>query len=286
MQDWHPVFENVETRLAGWRAHLLSRGGCLVLLKAVLEAILTYFMTIFRMPVRVHRWLEQLMRGFFCLGTRPEESRGVALVAWETVCRPVDQGGLGIWQLLHTNTTLLSKWVYRLLQPTGDLVTTVLRDEYGTMLDWQLWQTPRRGDSAFISSLRAVFQAIRPFFRPRLGSGESFCLRQLFPRLFALSLDQEGPSIGPGTTHGPPPYPKHYPTSGQGIFSGYRSYLRIGNHQTGQMRGYGVSLFSPFALSISAFGTKWGQRILLFGEDGDGYGRSESSPGSCSASTS
>ena len=96
IQDWHPVIEKVETRLAGWRARLLSRGGRLVLLKAVLAAIPTYFMSIFRMPVGVRRRLEQLMRGFFWLGSRPEESRGVALVAWETVCRPVDQGGLGV----------------------------------------------------------------------------------------------------------------------------------------------------------------------------------------------
>ena len=115
MQDWHPVIEKVETRLEGWRARQLSRGGHLVLLKAVLVAIPTYFMTIFRMPVGVRRRLEQMMRGFFWLGSRPEESRGVALVEWETVCRPVDQGGLGVWQLLHTNTTLLSKWVCRLL---------------------------------------------------------------------------------------------------------------------------------------------------------------------------
>ena len=156
----------METRLAGWRARLLSRGGRLVLLKAVLATIPTYFMTIFRMLVGVRRLLEQLMRGFFWLGTRLKESRGVALVAWETVCRLVDQGGLGVRQLLHTNITLLSKWVCRLLQPTGDLVTTVLRDEYGTTLDCQLWQTPRTGDSAFISSLWAVFQAVRPFFCP------------------------------------------------------------------------------------------------------------------------
>ena len=174
-----------------------------MLLKAVLAAIPTYFMSIFTMPVGVRRRLEQLMRGFLWLGYRPEESRGVALVAWETVCRPVDQGGLGVRQLLHTNTTLLSKWVCRILQPTGDLVTTVLRDEYGATLDWQFWQTPRRGGSAFISSLLAVFQAVRHFFHPRLGLGESFrfladdwwglgCLHQSFPRLFALSLDQDG----------------------------------------------------------------------------------------------
>ena len=174
MQDWHPVIEKVESRLAGWRAHLLSRGGRLVLLKAVLAAIPTYFMAIFKMPVGVRWWLEQMMRGFFWLGSWLEESRGAALVAWETVCRPVDQGGLGVQQLLHTNIALLSKWIGRLLQPTRDLVTTVLRDEYGTTLDWQFWQTLRRGDSAFMSSLRTIFQAVRSFFRPQLGARETF----------------------------------------------------------------------------------------------------------------
>ena len=88
--DWQPVLEKVETRLGGWRARLMSRGGCLVLLKAVLAAIPTYFISIFNMPGRVRKRLEQLMRGFFWRGSRPEESRGVPLVAWETVCRPVE----------------------------------------------------------------------------------------------------------------------------------------------------------------------------------------------------
>ena len=203
-QDWQPVLEKVETRLASWRARLLLRGGRLVLLKAVRAAIPIYFMSIFRMPVGVRRQLERIMRGFFWRGPRLEESRGMASVPWETVCRPVDQGGLGVRQLTHTNTALLSKWVSRLLHPTGELITTVPRDEYRDTLEWQFWQTPRRGDSAFMSSLRPIFQAVRPFFRPRLGSGESFhfcfedwsgqgSMRLIFPHLFALARDQQGP---------------------------------------------------------------------------------------------
>ena len=173
-------------------------------LKAVLAAIPIYFMSIFRMPVGVRRRLERSMRDFFWRGPLNEESREMALVPWETLCRPVDRGGLGVRQLIHTNTALLSKWVSRILHPTGELVTSVLRDEYGHTLDWQLWQTPRRGDSAFLSSLRPIFQAVRPFFRPRLGSGKSFrfwfedwsrqgSMSLKFPRLFALARDQQGP---------------------------------------------------------------------------------------------
>ena len=39
---WQPVLATMERRLGGWRARLLSRGGRLVLLKAVLLAIPSY----------------------------------------------------------------------------------------------------------------------------------------------------------------------------------------------------------------------------------------------------
>ena len=96
LHDWHPVFEKVEMRLGGWQACLLSRGGRLVLLKAVLAAIPIYCMSIFRMPTGVKRRLEKTMRSFVWQGSQPAESRGAALVAWMTGCQPTSQGRLGI----------------------------------------------------------------------------------------------------------------------------------------------------------------------------------------------
>ena len=92
IQDWQPIIEKVETRLGGRRARL-------ILLKAVLVAIPIYYMSIFMMPVSVRRRLEKIMRRFLWRGSQPDETRGTALVAWSTVCRPVNQGGLGIRHL-------------------------------------------------------------------------------------------------------------------------------------------------------------------------------------------
>ena len=172
-RDWQPMIEKVESRLGGWRARILSRGGWLVLLKAVLSAIPTFFMSIFRMPAGVRRLLETVMRDFFWHGPRQDPARGTTLVAWETVCRPVTQGGLGVRQLQHTNVALLTKWVWRLMQPPGDLTSRILQDGYGDSLDWHTWGTPQKGDSAFMSSLRPIFPTVRPLFRPQLGFGES-----------------------------------------------------------------------------------------------------------------
>ena len=202
IRDWQPVLEKVETRLGGWRASLLSRGSRLVMLKVVLSAIPTYFMSIFRMLVGVRRRLETMMQGFFWREPCTEEARGTALVAWEIVCRPVSQGGLGIHSLQHTNLALLTKWVCRLLLPSGDLVSVLLQDCYGASHDWHKWQISQRGDSTFMSSLRPIFSVVQAHFRPKLGSGALFRfwmdewsgngrLRQSFPQLLTLAPDPE-----------------------------------------------------------------------------------------------
>ena len=160
IQDWQHVFDKVETRLGGWRARLLSRGGHLILLKAVLAAIPIYYISIFTMPAGVRRRLERIMPSFLWRGSQPDEVQGTVLVAWSIVCWHVTQGGLCIRHLQHTNMALLAKWVRRMMQISGDLATVVLRDAYRSSLDWEMWRTSRRGDSAFMSSVRTCFPQV------------------------------------------------------------------------------------------------------------------------------
>ena len=140
------------------------------------------------------------MRSFFWRGSQPDESRGAALVAWSTMCRPVSQGGLGLRYLQHANMALLTKWVRRIMQLSGNLATVVLRDGYGSLLDWEMWRIPRCGDSAYMLSVQTCFLHVQRFFRPLLGDGETFRfwdedwlghgrLDRVFPHLYALSMD-------------------------------------------------------------------------------------------------
>ena len=133
--DWQPVLEKVEARLGGWQARLISRGGRLILLKAVLSAIPICFMSVFRMLVAVRRPLEGVMRLFFWWGSNLATTRGGALVAWSMVCRPISQGGLGIRHIQHTNAALLAKRVLQVMQPSGDILSLLLRQVYGHSID-------------------------------------------------------------------------------------------------------------------------------------------------------
>ena len=177
---------------------MLSRGGRLVLEKTILSAILTYFMSVFRMLTRLRRRLERAMRSFVWCGT--DAAGGGALVAWSTVCQLVAHGGLGVRHLQHTNMALLSKWVIRVMKPSSDMVSILLHESYRHPLDWSVRATPRRGDSHVVTGLPGDFPAHPVFFRPQLRDGAHFrfwkddrCklghLGDTFPRLYALAPD-------------------------------------------------------------------------------------------------
>ena len=197
-QDWQPVMAKVESRLSGWRGRLLSQGGRLILVKSVLSALPTFFMSVFQMPARLRRRLEGIMRQFFWHGT--DTVRGGALVAWDSVCRPLSNGGLGIRHLHHNNLALMCKWIARVMKPADDILSHLLHEMYGSTLDWSLWATPQRGDSPFMAGLRGTFPLVQQFFRPQLGNGAIFRfwednwsdlgrLADGFPRLYALAPD-------------------------------------------------------------------------------------------------
>ena len=133
------------------------------------------------------------MRLFFWRVPNLAATKGEALVAWSTVCRPISQGGLGIRHIQHTNAAL------QVMQPSRNVLSLLLRQVYGHSMDWDTRATPRRGDSPFIAGLRESFTQMKPSFRPQLGDGTRFKfwqvdwsrlgrLRDLFPRLYSLAL--------------------------------------------------------------------------------------------------
>ena len=72
-----------------------------------------YWASMFILPFRIMLDLEQLMRGFlWCQG---DMRRGKAKVAWETVCLPKNEGGLGLRRLEEFNKALITSHIWILL---------------------------------------------------------------------------------------------------------------------------------------------------------------------------
>uniref|UniRef100_A0A7N2LZJ6 FeS cluster biogenesis domain-containing protein n=1 Tax=Quercus lobata TaxID=97700 RepID=A0A7N2LZJ6_QUELO len=60
---------------------------------------------------KVAKRIEKLQKDFLWSGIG--DDRKIHLVNWSKVCRPVKNGGLGIWCLKRFNNALLAKWLWR-----------------------------------------------------------------------------------------------------------------------------------------------------------------------------
>ncbi|KAL0310456.1 UNVERIFIED_CONTAM: hypothetical protein Scaly_2926400 [Sesamum calycinum] len=95
---------------------LESYAGRLQLIRSVLSTLHTYWASVFILPKGILKVIEGKMRKFLWQGL---SGRGTAKVAWEQICKPKDEGGLGIRSTLASNQALMLKHLWRILQNDG-----------------------------------------------------------------------------------------------------------------------------------------------------------------------
>ncbi|KAK9275444.1 hypothetical protein L1049_022709 [Liquidambar formosana] len=110
---WGSVVDRVRRRLEDWKRALMSKGGRLVLIQSVLSSIPTYYLSLFRILVKVARSLEKLMRDFLWEGSG--EGKRDHLVRWEIVSRSMSYRGLAFGNIVERNIALIGKWLWRLM---------------------------------------------------------------------------------------------------------------------------------------------------------------------------
>jgi hypothetical protein len=116
---FNPLIAKVDKYLSGWRALLLSAGGHLVLLNAVLGALPTFAMGALELPPGVLAVLDRLRRAFHWAAT-DKVSGAKCLVSWEQVCRSRNEGGLGVRSISAQNSCLLLKLLHMLYYATDE----------------------------------------------------------------------------------------------------------------------------------------------------------------------
>ena len=126
---WEPVLSKVAKRLDGRKMTFLSKGGRLTLIEAILSAIPTYYLSLFRIPYGVIKEVEKIMRNFLWKGV--DGDGGDHLVAWKEVSRPKCKGGLGIGSSKEKNKVLLFKWIWRFPNEQESLWAKVIKSKFG-----------------------------------------------------------------------------------------------------------------------------------------------------------
>jgi hypothetical protein len=99
-----------------------------VLLKAVIQAIPTYTMSVFQIPKALTKDINAMMGKFWW--SFKDNSSKIAWMAWRRMGRSKNLGGLGYRDIDCFNTALLAKQCWRLLKNPDSLAARVMRGKY------------------------------------------------------------------------------------------------------------------------------------------------------------
>ena len=120
--------ERIWKKIQGWQEKLLSRPGKEILLKAVVQAIPTYMMSIFKIPEGLIDEIHTLMARFWWGST--DTQRKMHWSSWDALCKPKAMGGLGFRNLHVFNQALLAKQIWRLHVNQSSLLHKILKARY------------------------------------------------------------------------------------------------------------------------------------------------------------
>ncbi|GJR35289.1 RNA-directed DNA polymerase, eukaryota, reverse transcriptase zinc-binding domain protein [Tanacetum coccineum] len=183
----------------------LSIGGRLTLIKSVLASTPIYCMSMYKVPSRVLKCLEDIRHKFF-IGADPKEKK-MAWFKWSRVLASKDKGGLGVSSFFALNRALLFKWMWRFHNDRNALWSRFIRALHGNSGGIQT--RSKVSYSSIWSSIVTDLNKLRnkdidllSFMNKRVGNGletnfwedvwmgvENFKTR--FPRIYALESEKK-----------------------------------------------------------------------------------------------
>lgn len=175
--SWKKVVDVFESRLATWKARMLSIGGRVVLIKAVLESLPIYYFSLYKAPRKVIETLERIMRKFLWTGSNVGNK--VHWVCWDRVTTPKKYGGLGIKRLEVVNEALLFKWAWRFRTNKNALWSKIMEVCHKNGNMWEALPVNKYATGCWkaivkvVAGLKINDVALHTLIRAKVGNGSS-----------------------------------------------------------------------------------------------------------------
>ena len=164
------LLERIIKRLENWNEKILSLGGKEILLKAVIQSIPVFAMSVFQIPKKLCKEMTDAMSSFWWGDA--EDHRKIHWMAWWRMCIPKSDGGMGFRDLHSFNLAMLAKQTWRLINQPDSLCARVLKAKYypqGNILK----AGSKKGASFTWQSIIAGLNTFKRGHIWRVGSGRS-----------------------------------------------------------------------------------------------------------------
>lgn len=126
---WDEVIAKYKKRITAWGGFWLSTAGKLTLIKSVLSALPTFQAALMMAPKHISDQISRYIRNFLWNGGRGNNNR-FHLIKWETVKRPMAEGGLQVRDPGQANVALGCKMLWQLCVEPNHPVSKILHEKY------------------------------------------------------------------------------------------------------------------------------------------------------------
>jgi hypothetical protein len=117
--DCGVLVEKIAGRLNSWTSKNLSFAGRLQLLNSVLYSLQVYWSSMFILPRKVIKEINPKFNRFLWNGK--DESSARAKIAWDEICLPKKEGGLGLKNLDVWNVSSMMRHIWSLFARSGSI---------------------------------------------------------------------------------------------------------------------------------------------------------------------
>ncbi|KAK2381212.1 hypothetical protein QL285_068838 [Trifolium repens] len=151
--------DKIHAKLSAWKASLLTMAGRVQLVRAVIQSMYTYNISIYSWHVSLIKKIEKDVKNFIWSGD--VDKRKLVTVAWKKICRPLSQGGLNLrslsclnrsanlklcWDLFHSHSSWAKLLLARIVRGKSVIrhhiyssLWSSIKDEFSTLFDNSIW---------------------------------------------------------------------------------------------------------------------------------------------------
>ncbi|KAE8793679.1 ABC transporter G family member 37 [Hordeum vulgare] len=168
-KDLRPSVTKLQLLVEPWQGRWLSKAARVVLINSSVMSLLMYLMGFYCLDESFHHDIAEYQARFFWVGKGDKQK--CHMVKWSEICKPKDQGSLGIISSKPMNIALLAKWLWRIASGEGGLWLDIIRAKY--LHGQPLVFAPRAGGSQFWQYIVRLLPVLRIRSSIVVGRGNS-----------------------------------------------------------------------------------------------------------------